>query len=525
MNPEFKTNVDILGCCVSRDIISFIKQDFNVVNYFEGISPITIFQPHKLPTISADELTACLQEMNAHYPASKQKWILADINDDLLKTLQNSNSDWLILDIRPLFYELYLVKCNEFQQYVTYWDYNIKEILISKKIEITSKELLDRNSQLPYENAFDKLIAFIKKRYKSKVIIIDVIEASKMLDENGQMCDIGNDSKLQLLEHEFYLKLIKNLDGFYIKCPDNVIADKLHQWGPSSVHYISEYYDYAYDCIKYITSSCNSPNDINRYLDYKFLQFRDLCFKIKLNLLPSYRNLIKRLEKEYHCKSECLQQSALDILLGLPKDIQYEIANNYSNGHRTDVDVDVLINVFENMARKNDITAACNAFDIGINNHKEIDDYTFKMIQNYAKDGNPVAGYRYGRANAVGYCTARDLEKSTLYLSRFAEESISAALDLFDLYHDGAINCTINVDSLIEKYAQEGDPYATIRLSKMYAKGWGKCQSYSKAKELLLPLCEKNFDTAIIDLFDLSSTMNDSETQAFLLPKMIKLSE
>lgn len=203
-------NVDVWGCCTSRDIfgigseeggenygnfISYNNEmkdiEVHVRKYFEQCSIISAFNKRNGPLLTIDEFNN-YAESQRHFI---KKMTLADYNREVIPALNETDSEWIIIDLRSLTYGLteiiyengksdYICQLNK--KYITHFltSHNIQY----KTIDYYGCEI----DYIPY---LDKMIEFIKKRYGDKVILIDVREPEYAVDELGIIVKLDTNYK------------------------------------------------------------------------------------------------------------------------------------------------------------------------------------------------------------------------------------------------------------------------------------------------------------------------------------------
>lgn len=498
-------DVDIFGCCVSRDIISFNKHDFNVLNYYEGISLISQFQNRVTPFFSLEDLNNILNSKNITLRNSKKKWLLADLNGDVFDRLNNSQAKWLIFDIRPLFYELYRITTESGIQYVTYWDYEIKYDLISAKIPIIKAEYLDRNHDFNYAQYLLKFIQIIKQRYGNNIIFIDVLEARHLLNHAGNVIPMGFDSKLFLDEQKWTAFILENLDCYYLPCPSDILADECHWWGVSSVHYVSEYYDYGYECLCKI---CSNYSNITHFINTSFSKIRLFCTKLIDKIDYSFRNVICSDLNEQGVNQIIPLESRIRLLSG---ETLYTFATYCEQGHRIIQNHSISLLLFSLAFEKGCKNSAYRAFDIGFANCLPLQESIIGSLKTWSTQNDVVAIFDIATAYSEGYMVNVDRVRAIELYRSILNTSDSAVISLFNIQFSSKHLDKVLINRILE-LADKSNEYAIIALSKMLATGVGIKKNYDAAINLLIPLSDKKNFSAIILLFDLYYT--DGNIQA-----------
>lgn len=89
---EDKIKINVLGCCVSRDVIDYKKEKYEVPRYAAFVSPWSMFSGRKV-VVSDDELAKC------NISNFRIRCLQHDANLSTIGYLKEKNSDWLLLDL------------------------------------------------------------------------------------------------------------------------------------------------------------------------------------------------------------------------------------------------------------------------------------------------------------------------------------------------------------------------------------------------------------------------------------------
>ncbi len=105
----------------------------------------------------------------------------------------------------------------------------------------------------------------------------------------------------------------------------------------------------------------------------------------------------------------------------------------------------------------------------------------------FAESGDGGAMGRLGRAYRYGRGVERDIDKAIDWMRKASNKNIWwAKNELFDmLWYRNYPDDTLELKSLIEKSAQEGDSNALLRLGRMYRYGKGINRDLNKAIDLM----------------------------------------
>ena len=283
-------NIDIWGCCVTRDIFGIMDEnkEFNINAYvwslsFSSLYSKKIFQK----TFSPEDFPA-----KANFIS---KMCCLDLNKNCLELYEKSGSDWLVLDLRPVYY------CHYMLEYETQKTY-ISEMMAPDIMRGFTKKGLPVKLSKPIApedyQEFLKFIDFCNKRYGDKIILIEALDTFEILDKNGTIQPVEGKSSEEIagiceLEYKYNIEFYKRTHCYIIRYPHYNLSDEFHKWGFSRVHYIKEYYSYAFNCVKAIV---NGEPDIPRKLSEYHLEVMEKMLLIKFSQYLSYQNTKKRLD-------------------------------------------------------------------------------------------------------------------------------------------------------------------------------------------------------------------------------------
>lgn len=289
--------LDCWGTCVTRDIFGMVDNDKFVVNKFHQLPFLTTFLSvsNNLQKLSFDELSSRPNEGRCWY-----KWALCDLNREEVEILENSGSEWIVIDLRFLAYNYREVKA-EGQSYYFYHrctDEELRKIFEKSGIKIDSINTVGIESIPRIDLALDRFYEFLKKRYKNNIILIETREALWKLDKNGstELLDSAGVERWIRIEEKYFAQALRQLDCFYVKTPQNIIRDDYHKWGIDGVHYVQEYYDYANRCMDIITSN---SDDYLKKIDRLFIDCTQTFDLIRSKIMLSRVNTIRQIEDSW----------------------------------------------------------------------------------------------------------------------------------------------------------------------------------------------------------------------------------
>ena len=253
---EDKIKINVLGCCVSRDVIDYKKEKYEVPRYAAFVSPWSMFSGRKV-VVSDDELAKC------NISNFRIRCLQHDANLSTIDYLKEKNSDWLLLDLGDT--RLSVVdwaRHNVLMSYTTGLKNTLQifEEKLGKEhriISCTDFPWCEFESRVRY--LLDKILSF----YQPEQIIFNELYCAyafisrkngyrewdyeyKWMDEQRK--------QFNPLFKKVYELCLKKLNGCHIiRWPENVIADELHRWGIYPLHYHNLYYEYAEKALDIIT--------------------------------------------------------------------------------------------------------------------------------------------------------------------------------------------------------------------------------------------------------------------------------
>ncbi len=436
-----KIVVDIWGCCVSRDIISFNKTDFEVNNYFFSCSPVVAFSDEKLPILTENDF------FSHNIGRSGIKSIVADTDNTLLNTLLNSSSEWVILDLRVLLYPIFKLTLNNntagHMTAKTIKNFDIEKIADMYRDKGYSCNITKINyDEIDIDEYLINMANFLKSKYGEKIILVNVREAIDFITKNGDIKEIDcNQVNFNpywtAYEESFDLKFIKLTGCYYIKIPQNILADEYHLGDLGPVHYIDEYYKYAYESLLEITSNHEkkSKEEICLHLDLLYLKLSLTVSEIRHKKRLSARNSIC-IAKE--CLSKGKKEEAFLIFRKLIKQDVAEAYGELARVYFYGIGVPKNLNraaKWMRLANKKKVYWAKNElFDIlwRIGTPEALEEM-IGVANAFAAEGDGGAMGRLGRAYREGRGVEKDLDKAAEWMRKAADKNIPWARNELEL--------------------------------------------------------------------------------------------
>lgn len=260
-----KKSVSILGTCICRDVFGLQDKDggYEIERFIQDISPISIGVNRPF-TYYYRDLEKLISDSTDMTPFGKRNFLL-DFCGKSMEYLKQVHSDFLVLDMGCCRFDCYkfsndklITKMhNDQKAQLNYIEKIFQNCKSDEKINIISDndtllKMMDEYLPIYFEK--------IKTLYNlNKIILLETKVTDFTLTVNGPLSlnpysNLLKDWTIRINHANDLAR--KYLDGcHYIKFPNWVMADRNHKWGPSSLHYRNEYYNYAFSCINIITQN------------------------------------------------------------------------------------------------------------------------------------------------------------------------------------------------------------------------------------------------------------------------------
>ncbi len=239
------TTINILGDCVSRDIVTPLinKNKVNVKRFQSFTNPISLLSKKASFQITVNDIRTDDNNFRKRCAAN-------DINKSGLNYVLTETSDYIIAD----FLDARLPILNNDGHLITLSNciINAKSILNEKFNICDYKELspFDDIDFAQWESTIITICNLIKKHYSPEKIILNKHFGANYYMHNDELIPyvkyLPFIRKFNQLVSYLFSVAEKELTGCHIiEFPDNVLGDANHQWGLYPLHYHSLYYDYG----------------------------------------------------------------------------------------------------------------------------------------------------------------------------------------------------------------------------------------------------------------------------------------
>lgn len=507
---EKQIKVDVWGVCLSRDVFDICPIEGVSVNVYYSTDPCVAM----MPKIKQYHLETADFEHLGNWRARNACF---EFNREVIDKYANSDSDWLVTDLRLMTYPGYQISENgETIGYTGCWlNSNLSEKDIARYIASKYGKNVEVNpigrEQLHTEDCFEAWCDFIKRRYGDKVILIVPTEAAIGEMDDGRIVvnamrparDLNN-----LLESQWAIKFISKVHCCILNMPDSSIADYSHKWGYNPVHYDSSVYRSVHDAISELMFSHRKDAIGERaFLSLKTAMYSKIVGRDNYleTELQKARKEFEEVRSEDDFEKFRKHYNELLVECEDPSVIaEYErfIGISYRDGRFVSRDAETAKQWLSRAALYSDV-ACYNLFDI-LWQDKSDDAWMASIANAMLSHGNGWAMNRIGRMYQYGRFYERNLEEARKWMKKAVEVGeLWANNELFDvLWQMGTPEAYSEMIKIAKKQILQGDPNAKCRMARAYQYGKGVEKDTSKALELMKEAVSGNYC-----LFDELKTM------------------
>ena len=254
------TSFNILGDCVSRDIVTpLINEDNAVVLQYHAFSnPISLFS-------GKGKYDICVEDITTEDSDFRKRCAVLDINKSALDYVFSQNSDYIIVDFLDA--RLPMLKYGNHLITISNCIRNARNIL-DARFELSSYEEIspfDFTGE-QWEETVIKICDIIKKHYSPEQVILNKHFGVENYIKNGSILPYTKYLDFIKTFNSLVEKLFKiaesRLPGCHIiDFPRNVLGDGNHQWGLYPLHYYQLYYSYGAKALKVIIQNCSHEEE------------------------------------------------------------------------------------------------------------------------------------------------------------------------------------------------------------------------------------------------------------------------
>lgn len=174
----------------------------------------------------------------------RRKVVQSSLNRENVKWLEESCSEWLVLDLYDIAKKNIFKYKNEYFCLGGRWlSYNFYKKIADKIEKVNVFNFDDKY----LKEKFDQFILFVKKRYGKNIILCNVTWCDKYIDSSDKIQYMSEAKEANQHKTAFVRKwesyLRHNLDCYYIDIAKFFYADEMNPYILSGVHYEMAYYD------------------------------------------------------------------------------------------------------------------------------------------------------------------------------------------------------------------------------------------------------------------------------------------
>ena len=477
-SKEDSVSINILGCCVSRDIFNLkCGINYTVKGYVQRNCPLDIFDEiansYKISDLDVEDIV----EHNFN-----KRSLCTLFNGTGSKKLLENKGKWIIIDS---FYS----GCGCFEltfpdrscKYIqTDWGTVLKK-LVTKLDNGIKCNFIDGNENFLLK--IDKFTNFIKNNWGNNVILLDLPRTNQYLATNGTV-QIKSTSYIESINaaDELCKLLLERLDCHYVRMPHPLYGDSYNSYDVQAVHYIKEAYQYLKEAVDIIVNGV----DVYKKLDLNYIKYSQIFHEIALGTRLSERNTIQIIKRIIASKDvvnypKCVQLCNQLILQG-SVDALYLLSVVYRDGLGVNKDIDFAIELMEKAySQYNDYGNAL--IDLLWNRtDTESCNKIIRIASQLLDCGNAGVFSRFGRMYRDGKSVEKNIDLSIEYFYKAKSKDLSWSIELFDvMWNANRSEYDSQLKNAISELADKGNPDAMVRRGRMYRYGRGEIKDFEKA--------------------------------------------
>ena len=430
-----------------------------------------------------------------------------DYNKTLMREMSESESQWLVVDGRVETYGLYKIvyadgSCEYMSAKIADWSAAVDEILTRKGIP---HEVQLIGTEYPgglYRRSLSRMAEFLKERYGDRIVLVEAEGSEAYLDEQCQIQDfkkpesIWRNELLRAFEDDF----VRATGCRRLRQPRFIVSDFYHKWGgPSVVHYVEEYYWYAFRAFSlYVDGDPRADEKAEALFEEcsdLMLAFRDGSVPSASNILGSCRRMVKtRRFDEAYARLKPMADSGdprAMAMLGEMKVRGQGIRYDVRGGER-------LLEAAYNAGYG---PAANQLFDLVVETGPY--DVAFRLVRRSALSGRRSSMVRLAMAFLQGKGTERNVGKAAHWFDKAVEgDSPADRYAAFDtVWRMGGEECNRRLASIIAPLFP-AEREAVLRMGMAYEFGRGVEQDVPKAMDLYEKAASLGMPSGAARLFD-----------------------
>jgi hypothetical protein len=409
------TTVNVLGCCLSRDIFNVdLGEKYKVEGYVFGINPFMIF--NESPSeYHVDDTDIAILDIPHPF---RERVLKQMLNGGASEYLIKRKGDWIIIDTHYAYGKLCTLTYPDGQQLLFQGNHLYLGTIISTndKFKECSFQHIDGTINLSYY--INELANFLRTNWGDKIILIDGMESGYRYDENELITqtDVQNHSKSH--SNRMAELLVDQLGCNYIKMP--FIPIKYDDIG---VHYILEVRMYLKETVDAIISE-HKTDHTRDMIDIKY---NGKISNIQMGESLSLSTTINKIKKIFLDNNE---EKYIWALNELKKISQYGnamglLGRAYRDGKGIEKNLDIAAEWMRKAVAKNIGWANNELFDVlwRIGTAESFDEAAaVAKSRSEAGDGNAMG--RLGRAYRDGKGVPQDLNIAAEWMRKAANIDI-----------------------------------------------------------------------------------------------------
>ena len=246
-------HVSILGTWTLKDIFAFHKDknEYVIDGFVQNCNPLSMVMASPLQKAADAEF----DEVFSGQPKFYQRCARQDAEKSVLKYFSEMHSDWLVVDLAELRWKLYVTSKGGGTYRHPEEIKKLQEMGYLDTFKTMTSESLKKDNVM---HGIDLFFGRITRLFPEDRIILADIHAAKNTvnrkdnkgnEQTGKDYSKINTRITQAVQHT--IDKMKNCH--YIPFPENTPADYDHKWGYDPLHYVPEYYEYAYQAMQIIT--------------------------------------------------------------------------------------------------------------------------------------------------------------------------------------------------------------------------------------------------------------------------------
>ena len=525
---EMKENltVNILGCCVSREIFNKkFGRSYSVEGFVQRNLIFDIFD-------TVDEKYHITDEEAARHLISSnfnRRSLSTLMNGSAREKLLSRKGEWIIIDTFYCGAPCALIRYPDKKRIVqSEFTHNIKKIFQeNERFKDCALEFVEACEY--FERSLKDVVDFLKENWGRNIILVDCPRTPWYLTRNGELKN-NNVSHIDSISNATHMCeiLLKNLDCYFIKLPSMVPGDVHRGYYASSVHYASEAIDYLKETVDIITDENLSDKEKHRRTDIVLLKYERIFQQIILGEWASERNATKRIheilskqiefkypEAKTLCDKLCVQGSAEGYKLK---------GKMYRDGAGVEKNMDAAIEYLRKAVEINPTLATNELADLLLKSDNQFHYKEAFELCSEISDHNSISMLKLGEMYRDGKGVEKDLDKAIEWMRKSADKgTASAKIGLADLLMQFDVEAHLKeVLDLLSPLSKMGDAGAMGRLARMHRDGKGVEKDLDKAIEWMRKSADKGLMWAkkeLVDMLDKRGTEGDfKEAYGILLP-------